>query len=207
MSRRASRGLSCLESAFDPRQRSQSHFRARDALRAAWRQRGRARRSGQRQPAARRDSRNGRQGARLRLGLAEGPADEGRADADDHPGRRSRRFRRRIDAAAIAGAADGRGLRAPAHAGRARAGLAAAVRRVRLQARGRRLARPGASGEEPCRRTARLQAAISRHGLGGGDRPFEPRSPVLAASPRRRGDRHARDRARDQGAGARGARL
>ena len=57
-------------------------------------------------------------------------------------------YRRRTDAAPVAGAADGRGLRAPPHAGRTRAGLARALRRVRLQARRRRLARPGASRDE-----------------------------------------------------------
>ena len=53
----------------------------------------------------------------------------------------------------------------------------------------------------------RLQAAISRDGFGGRDRPLAARHPVLAPSAHGRGDRHARDRARDSRAGAGGARL
>ena len=53
-------------------------------------------------------------------------------------------IRHRADQAAKRGAADGRGLRQAADAGRARAGLAVAVRRVRPPSGGRGLARPGA---------------------------------------------------------------
>ena len=70
---RASRGLSCLESAFDPRQRSQSPERAGDALRASWRQRGRARRPGRRQPAARRRRETDAKALASALGSLKGP--------------------------------------------------------------------------------------------------------------------------------------
>ena len=58
-------------------------------------------------------------------------------------------------------AADGPALRAPPHGGRARPGLAAALRRVRPRRRGRRLARPGPPGRR-CQdgRDRRLQAAV-----------------------------------------------
>ena len=183
--------------AFGPRQRSQSPERAGDALRPPRRQRRRARGAGRRQPAARGRARNGRQGARIGVGLDEGPADESRADAVDDPRRIAGGFRRRTDAAPVAGAADGGGFRAPSHAGRARAGLARALRRFRLQARRRRVARPGASGHKPGRRAARLQAAISRHGLGGGDRPLATSTSCSrsAAAPARRSI-PARSRAR-----------
>ena len=54
-------------------------------------------------------------------------------------------YAERTDAPAVAGAADGRRFRAPAHAGGARARLARALLRIRSEARGGGFARPGPS--------------------------------------------------------------
>ena len=115
---------------------------------------------------------------------------------------------RRAAEAAERGAADGRGLRQAPDAGRARAGLAGALRLLRPQPGGRRLARPGASRDAP--RTARRSPASCS--IPTCSRPSRPtcsssRSLFAAASAPRPGDRHPRDRQGDRRAGARGARL
>ena len=147
--------------------------------------------------------------ARSRPGArrAQGAADEGRADDGDHPRGPARRLRRTAHQSAIAGAADGRSLRAPAHAGRARPRLARALRRIRSGAGRRRLARPGPSRKGPRRRRPRLQAAVSRHGLDGRSRHRPARIPVEVSPSDGSGDRRQRDRRRNCRALARGARL
>ena len=94
------------------------------------------------------------------------------------------------------------------HGGRARAGLAEALRELRAQAAARGLARPGASRDRARRRAARLQAAISRHG----SRRSRPTSASSASSSRSTSATTARSRTdgdpcRDRRAPARGARL
>src|SRR3954453_242854 len=84
---------------------------------------------------------------------------EGGAAPRPHPGPCSTRIRGRTAKASIRGAADGRGVRAPAHAGGVGAGLAGPLRLVRSQAGGRGLARPGPSRGCQRRLAARLQAA------------------------------------------------
>ena len=86
-----------------------------------------------------------RRGAARRARRAEGPADEGRPAARDHPRSPAQGVRRRARPAAVRGAAHGPPVRAPAHGGRARARLALQVQGVRARGRGRRLARPGPS--------------------------------------------------------------
>ena len=54
---------------------------------------------------------------------------------------------------------------------------------------------------------ARLQAAVSRHAVGGRSRPAAARLAVRDPSPHGPGDRHHRDRQGDRRARARGARL
>ena len=54
---------------------------------------------------------------------------------------------------------------------------------------------------------ARLQAAVSRHAVGGGSRPAAARLAVRDPPPHGPGDRHHRDRQGDRRARARGARL
>ena len=70
------------------------------------------------------------------------------------------------------------------------AGLAGEIRRVRAQAGGRRLARPGASRAVARRQAARLQAPVSRHAVGGRSRPQAARLAVRDPSPHGPGDRH-----------------
>ena len=109
--------------------------------------------------------------------------------------------------AAVAGAAHGAGVRAPAHAGRAGAGLGAAVQELRAAAGGLGLAGTGASCAGPRWRAARLQAAVSRHavGRGGGSQPAQ--GGVRAARAHEPGDRDSRDPQGGVGAAARGAEL
>ena len=57
------------------------------------------------------------------------------------------------------------------------------------------------------RRRAGLQAAISRHAVGGRSRPQSVATAVLDPQTLRSGDRRQRDRGRDRGTPARGARL
>ena len=57
------------------------------------------------------------------------------------------------------------------------------------------------------RRRACLQAAVSRHAVGGGGRPQPARAAVRDPPPHGPGDRHHRDRQGDRRARARGARL
>ena len=85
--------------------------------------------------------------------------------------------------------------------------LARPLRGIRPQAGRRRFARPGAQRADARGRRGRLQAAISRNGVRGRNRPVPARPPVLAPPAHGRGDRHQRSRARNPGAGARGARL
>ena len=70
------------------------------------------------------------------------------------------------------------------------AGLAGEIRRVRAQAGGGGLARPGASRALARRQAARLQAAISRHAVGGRSRSAAARLAVRDPPPHGSGDRH-----------------
>ena len=119
----------------------------------------------------------GRFGARP----AEGPADEGRAVDGDHPRPAAAGIRHRIAEAAERSAADGLGVRQAPHDGGARRRLAEEVRKLRASAGRRRFARPGASCALARRRGAGLQAAISRHAVGGRSRPGAAR--VAARDP------------------------
>ena len=78
----------------------------------------------------------------------QGADDEGRADDGDHPGPAAARICRRAPDPAERRAADGRGLRQAPHDGGARRELAGALRLVRPESRGRRLARPGPQGDD-----------------------------------------------------------
>ena len=106
----------------------------------------------------------------------QGAADEGRPAARDDPRGAAQGVRRRARPAAVAGAADGPAVRAPPHGGRARAGLAREVRRLRARRRGRRLARPGPSRDRAGRPQARLQAAVPEHRERGRGRPHPARA-------------------------------
>ena len=87
-------------------------------------------------------------GAGQGAGRAEGPDHEGGAAHRHHSRRRAAGIRRRTAEAAIAGAADGRGLRQAPDDGRARPAMARALRRVRPEAGRGGLARPGASRDD-----------------------------------------------------------
>src|SRR5690606_3042669 len=86
------------------------------------------------------------------------------------------------EAAAGERAADGLALRAAPHADRARTWLARALRQLRADRRARRFARAGASREVQGRHTARLQAPVPRHGVGGGGRSAAASADLLALS-------------------------
>ena len=88
-------------------------------------------------------------------------------------------IRRRIAEAAERSAADGLGLRQTADDRRAWARLAEQIRDLRAPSGRGRLARPGASRSLARRRGAGLQAAISRHAVGG-----RSRSAATAMAPR-----------------------
>src|SRR4029077_17077114 len=75
---------------------------------------------------------------------AEGPDHEGRAADGDHPGSAAARIRRETAKTAERRAADGLAVREAAHDRGAWLRLAGEIRRVRAQARRRRLARAGA---------------------------------------------------------------
>jgi hypothetical protein len=138
---------------------------------------------------------------------AQGPADEGGAVPLDRPGRAARGIRAGTRHAAVQRAADGLGLRAPAHAERARPRLAVALRELRAGGRGGRLARPGASRDAADGSRGRLQAAISRHADSAVEADL--RQLKIAFAIYRRYDR-AIDRRHPQGdlgPAARGARL
>ena len=81
------------------------------------------------------------------------------------------------------------------------------IRELRASAGGGRLARPGASRPRARRRRAGLQAAISRHAVGGRGRPAAAAAALRHPPPHGPGDRHHRDRQGDRRAHARGARL
>ena len=112
-----------------------------------------------------------RAGARGGARRAQGPDHEGGAAARHHPRCAAAGIRHRADQAAKPGAADGLGLRQAPHEGRARAptgrrssqsfehqpAAAASLGQVHRATRARR-------------RGARLQAAISRHAVGGRSR-------------------------------------
>ena len=192
------------------RQRGKPVFGPRRPLCAGRRQRrrrGGARRGG----AAVRASSTTARAARRSGGGArrpQGPADEGRAAARDHPRGAAGRIRRELSQLQSAGAADGTGVRAAAHAGRAGAGLGSALHRVSST-------QPAASASlgqvhravGARRPRAGGQAAVSRHAVGrrGGPHPAQGR--LRHPRAHEPGGRDRRDPEGDFGAAARGARL
>ena len=136
------------------RHRSQPLFRPRRALCPRRGQCRRGRGADRRRAAvrARRAQPLQCRGAGQGAGRAEGPDHEGGAARRHHPRCGAAGICRRAAEAAVAGAADGRGLRQAPDDGGARRRLARALRRLRPQAGGGGLARPGASRDDAGRR-------------------------------------------------------
>ena len=116
-------------------------------------------------------------------GRHQGAADEGRATARDDPRGAARGVCPR--AADLAGqrAGDGLALRASPHGGRTGAGLAEPLQELRARGGAGRVVGPGAPGRRARWHNARLQAAISGHGIGGRSRsaPAQARDGALRA--------------------------
>ncbi len=146
-------------------------------------------------------------GAGGSAGRPQGADHEGGAADGHHPRGVAARVRTGAGPAAVAGPAHGSGLRAPAHGGRAGAGLGCPLQELRAAAGGFRLARPGAPRRGARRHGAGRQAAVSRHAVGGGGGPQPAESRVRAARAHEPGGGDGRDPEGDLGAPARGARL
>ena len=108
-----------------------------------------ARVAGQRLFGLERRRRQERGGPGRGAGRPQGPDHEGGAAAGHHPRGAAGRIRAGAVAAAVAGAAHGAGLRAPAHGGRAGAGVGGALQELRAAAGRLGLAGPGASRALP----------------------------------------------------------
>ena len=108
--------------------------------------------------------------ARRRARRPEGPDHEGGAAARHHSRRAAAGIRQRTDEAAKPGAAHGLGLRQAAHERGTGRRLGKQIQELRASSGGGRLARPGASRPRARRQRACLQAAISRHAVGGRSR-------------------------------------
>ena len=141
------------------------------------------------------------------LGGLKGPDHEGGAADGHHPRGAAARVRRGAVPAAVAGPADGPGVRAPAHDGGAGARLGRPLPELRAAAGGLGLAGPGAPRDRARRHGARRQAAVSRHAVGGGGGPHPAQDRVRPARAHEPGDRDRRDPQGDRGAAARGAGL
>ena len=105
----------------------------------------------------------------------QGPDHEGGAAPRHHPGRAAARIRRRAAEAASGGAADGLGLRQARMQAELGADWQKRFGAFEHAAGRRRLARPGAPRRGQGRIAAGLQAAISRHAVGGRSRPAAAR--------------------------------
>ena len=124
-----------------------------------------------------------------------------------HPGGAAGGIRAGAFPAAVAGAADGAGVRAAAHDGRTRAGVGCAIQEFRAATGSIRVAGTGASRRRPRRPRAGGQAAVSRHAVGGGGGPQPAQGRVRAACAHEPGRGHGRDPQGSVGAAARGTRL